>query len=315
MFSGFNLSLNTNSCMELFEWDFEKYKKKGEEHLNSRIQCFNDELEELIRRNTINGSQLQKFCFPIIEADIFLSHSHKDHDLANALAGWIYDKFDLKVFIDSNVWEYSGNLLEELNSHYSNRQESDDGNDVLYDYKSCCKVSEHVNTMLSAALHKMIDKAECVILLNTDSSVRVFEDDSFAETYSPWIYSEIICTQIVRKKPLLCYREYDWSGSFFESQINTDGAMDIAYNLPIKHLTDISADDLKKWLENYEKDLIKGDYDGYALDELYCFTHKKHVEITKKMCRLADPIKIEKIKEILSGESDGFEDLIVYITG
>ena len=303
MFSGFNLRLDVKSCEEIFKKDFERYKEIGEKHLKPKINGFNSDLKELIHRNTINGSQLQEYCFPDIEADIFLSHSHKDRNLANALAGWINDKFNLRVFIDSNVWEYSDNLLEELNTQYSSRRIIDDGDGVLYDYKSGCKASEHVNMMLSAALHKMIDKMECVILLNTDSSVHVFGNNHFADTYSPWIYSEILCTQIVRKKPLLCYRNYNELIHSYESKnISHDVTnLVISYNLSLKHLSHICVDDLNKWLNNYKNPLLKGYYDEYPLDALYCLTHKKHVEITKKMCQLIDHDKIEEIKKIFLG--------------
>ena len=111
MFSGFNLKLDTESIQQAFELDFNKYKKIGEEHLKSDINRFNSGLKDLINRKTINGSQLQEYCFPNIEAEIFLSHSHKDRDLANALAGWINESFGLKVFVDSNIWEYSLSLI------------------------------------------------------------------------------------------------------------------------------------------------------------------------------------------------------------
>ena len=104
MFSGFNLELDANSLAEVCGRNFEKYRKIGEEHLSTEIYLFNDEMERLVNQQTINGSQLQEYCFPNVDADIFLSHSHKDMNLANALAGWIYDTFNLKVFIDSNVW-------------------------------------------------------------------------------------------------------------------------------------------------------------------------------------------------------------------
>lgn len=162
MFSGFNLKLDTESIEQACELDFNKYKKIGEEHLKPDVNRFNTVLKDLVDRKTINGSQIQEHCFPNIEADIFLSHSHKDRDLANALAGWINESFGLKVFVDSNVWDYSRELLDEINSRYSNERPNGN-NGYLYDHESCCKASEHVNTMLSVALHSMIDKVECVI--------------------------------------------------------------------------------------------------------------------------------------------------------
>lgn len=310
MFSGFNLELDANSLAEVCGRDFEKYRTIGEEHLSTEINRFNDEMKRLVNYQTINGSQLQEYCFPNVEADIFLSHSHKDRNLANALAGWIYDTFNLKVFIDSNVWEYSSKLLEKLNSRYSNKRPNGQ-NGVLYDHKSCCKASEHVNTMLSTALHQMIDKVECVMFLNTDNSVKVISDNQFSSTYSPWIYSEIMCTQIVRKKPLLCYREYNELMHFNESESIANDVTDlvISYNLPLKHLKKIDTGILIRWLYNYKK------YDEYPLDFLYSITHKNDLDITKKLYRLMDRKDINTLKKYFAGEENEVKKVIDVIKG
>lgn len=308
MFSGFNLKLDGRFAAEAFEGDYNKYKKIGEEHLKPDINRFNSRLKDLINRKTINGSQLQEYCFPNVEADIFISHLHKDRDLANALAGWINEKFGLKVFVDSNVWGYSDELLDEINSQYSNKR-TNGRNIYLYDHKSCCKASEHVNTMLCVALHKMIDKVECVILLNTDNSVQVFGEECFDSTYSPWIYSEIMCTQIVRKKPLLCYREYNELMHFDESTRLThdDTNLVVSYLMSLKHLFPIDFGACKKWLYNFKHNSFEN---SYPLDSLYSFTYERHVEITKKIYRIMNPAQIEKIKKYFSEELDEYLDIL-----
>lgn len=53
---------------------------------------------------------MQSYWFPKINADIFLSHSHKDEKLIIAFAGWLKDTFNLDVFIDSCIWGYSNDL-------------------------------------------------------------------------------------------------------------------------------------------------------------------------------------------------------------
>lgn len=302
VFSGYNLELDEKTMMETLGDDYYDYIEIGKKHLQSGVNHFKNKLRSLISLNTINGNELEECCFPNIDADIFLSHSHKDCDLANALAGWIHKKFGLNVFVDSNVWEYSSELLEEINSHYSNKR-SNGNKGYLYNHESCCKASEHVNTMLTSALHKMIDKVECVILLNTDNSVRVFEDDCFASTYSPWIYSEIMSTQIVRKKPLICYREYNELMHFDESTVITYDSTNfiIFYTISLKHLVPIKWTHLLSWLNNYSNSMYKEDY---PLDSLYTLTYKNHVEITKRLCRLIYPDQIDKIKKYFEGELD-----------
>ncbi len=315
MFSGFNLEIDAESVMNTFNSSFDEYKKIGENHLKQNIEDYNCNLKKLINCKNINGSQLQNHWFPEIEADIFLSHSHKDCDLANALAGWMHKTFGLKVFVDSNVWGYSDELLEELNSRYSNKRH-DNKNGYLYDHESCCKASAHVNIMLSTALHKMIDNVECVMLLNTDNSVQVFKEECFNSTYSPWIYSEIMCSQIIRKKPLICYREYSELMHCYEStNIKCDSSdLIISYIIPLKHLKPIDFGDLIMWHYKYNNTTFK----DYPLDSLYSFTYKNDVEIARKLYRSLDYDKIEKLKKFYSGETDSdieLTDIIRIING
>lgn len=204
MYKGFNMILNANS--RIFENSYLKYIKIGENHLELLKAKYEKDLEKYVNETEIEGTKIQKEWFPQIEADVFISHSHLDEELACALAGWLNEKFDLRCFIDANVWGHSKDLLKKMNDKLSDKELFEYG--CLYDYESCNQVSEHVNAMLSIALQKMIDRVETVILLNTNQSVQVHNDNNMSKTYSPWIYSEMICTQLVRKKPLLAYREY-----------------------------------------------------------------------------------------------------------
>lgn len=55
--------------------------------------------------------------------------------------------------------------------------------------------------MLNIALQNMIDNTEVVFLINTSNSIDKY--DGPASTFSPWIYSEIITTTLIRKKSFL----------------------------------------------------------------------------------------------------------------
>lgn len=305
MFTGYNLKLNEDFFdNELMSFD--EYKIIGESHLNSKVFEYKNDLNRYIRKRTINGSELQDDNFPIIDADVFISHSSNDVSLANALAGWIHKEFKLKVFIDSNVWGYSQKLLEDINSDFCNKKK-DENYGFTYDHNACNNVSQHVNIMLSVALQKMIDRVECVILLNTDNSIEVFDDinKTMNITYSPWIYSEIVCTQIVRKKPLLYYRKY---AEFFhanESVIPEYALIDlkISYNISLIHLTDLDKEDLMKWNENFKCNCYEK-YQDYPLDALYCFKHPKELENTKTLFRYFSCDYIEYFKSVVDGNVD-----------
>ena len=129
----------------------------------------------------------------------------------------------------------------------------------------------------------MIDKVEAVIVLNTDNVVRVCSDTKMEKTYSPWIYSEIICTQLIRKKPLFVYRNYQLGYKenvpTFES-ILFFKQIDISYSVSLRHLNILREDELIEWEGKYSSDCRK--YEN-ALDALYEFKCPNEVENTKKM--------------------------------
>ena len=208
-------------------------------------------MEKFIINDEIDGNKLQNEFFPKIEADIFISHSHADRDLANALAGWLNETFGLKVFIDSNVWGCSDELLEHINSRYSDKHIDVNSGYTTYDHEKCNQASKHVNMMLSVALQQMIDEAECVILLNNDRSINVFEkqEKQFNATYSPWIYLEMVCTQIVRKKPLLLYRNYTSIIMESDDLLHLDYSMNLKvfYDISLDHLIYLNANKLINW--------------------------------------------------------------------
>ena len=266
MYTGFNLRLDKNA--ELFgdSKEYVVYEFLGKKHLSRQKASFEKQLETYVVDNIIDGTKIQNEWFPQIEADIFISHAHVDERLACALAGWIYDTFKLTCFIDSNVWGYSDDLLEMMNEKFSNKRDDGSGG-YLYSHKSCNQVSAHVNMMLSVALQKMIDKVEAVILLNTDNSIEVSSGKKMNSTYSPWIYAEIMCTEIVRRKPLWVYRDGEqlYHGDSGEALYeHAESNINISYKVQLEHLKMISESDLLSWEKEYRSRRYK-----YALDALY----------------------------------------------
>ena len=278
MFAGFNLEINKH-FFESKQKSFQEYQKIGEEHLGAQGEGIENALSEYINNNIVDGSKIQKDWFPEVDADIFLSHSSADKELVNAIAGWLNDNFNLKCFVDSNIWCYAGNISEMLNSNYINKR-SDGNGGYLYNHKRCLKVSEHVDTMLNIALQKMIDKCESVFLINTEKSIHINSDSKSVDiTYSPWIYSELVCSEIVRKKPLYFYRyNSELYHSINESRRFEDVSnnLTISYNAPTQHLIKINQDVLEKWNRQFDMEY------PFPLDLLYMDYFKDVVEETKK---------------------------------
>lgn len=225
-------------------------KCKVEEAING---CF---LED----GSIDGSKMQENWFPQIEADIFISHSHGDKKLAQELSKWLYVTFGLKAFIDSDVWGYAPNLEKKLLRIYRRYSDQEDYDDLKN------FASAHVHMMLSVALNQMIDNTECLFFLNTPSSISI-DAPIDGTTPSPWIYSEIAMSRLIRKRLPKRYER-----SLNESCQKHFAAQSVRYTLPIDHLTKLSRIDLKNW---------KSDCDWHvhcphaALDCLYRLKHKK----------------------------------------
>lgn len=308
MYAGFNLSIDKDAGIFQEYCDFPLLKEIGEDVLKSQKASYEKDLKKYVTAKELDGTKIQNEWFPQIEADIFISHSHNDRELACALAGWVYRNFGLTCFIDSNVWGYSEELLEEMNGKLSNRR-SDGRGGYLYDHASCNRVSQHVNTMLTIALQKMIDKVEAVIFLNTDNSIQVCDDDEMDKTYSPWIYSEIICSQIIRKKPLLAYRDYktlrinkSYTALSESMQLLMHSA--VSYKVSLEHLMVLTENDLLKWREEYFSN--ETEYE-YQLDALYDSMCPNEVENTRKLFGTLERGELYSLKQAYSAENMSFE--------
>lgn len=273
MFTGFNLDLSTKSGSYGGESiDFSQYKEIGETHLNQQKSSCENTLRDYIINGIADGTKLQKDWFPQVDADIFISHSHKDIELAQGLAGWLNKTFNLKCFIDFNVWGYADKLLEEINSEFSNKRIDKDGG-YLYSHERCNTAAKHVNTMLSIALQKMIDKTETTFVINTANSIDKYENVYEKSTYSPWIYTEIVSTELVRRKPLSEYRKQSIV-KFSQEDAKSYNAHEYcaAYKVSLEHLKEININTLCDWKNKHINSC------EYALDKLYLITHPEEMK-------------------------------------
>lgn len=258
MFAGFNIKINDNDMSDLFVNNIPcEFLNEQKEAIKEECFIKKDEMKILFESifdetdGTIDGTKVQNDWFPEIEADIFLSHSHKDIKLAKKLASWLDEKFGLKTFIDSNVWGYADDLLKKIDDEYCFK-------DGYYIYERRNLTTSHVHMMLNVALSKMIDKCECIFFLNTPNSIKLSESMK-SQTSSAWIYSELILSKIIRKKTRKEHRQ-----PFIIVQDSAEVNMN--HDAPIDHLEEIDFDDLYNWSINKKCEKSRG---CYNLDELY----------------------------------------------
>lgn len=253
MFRGYNLNLNWDSKhddefygtgQELFR----KYKKTVRETLNNYA----------LDGGILDGAKMQSNWFPQIKADVFISHSHKDEKKAIALAGWLYKTFGIKSFIDSCIWGYSNELLRLIDDEYCYQNSSQTYNYNLRNYST-----SHVHMMLSVALTMMIDCTECIFFLDTPNSISA--SSIISKTESPWIYSEISMTQMIRKN--IPERRKKKETEYFEKGGKFSESLRIQHDVDLSHLTKIDCDTLIEWSKGFTTSTA-----NEALDKLYDIT-------------------------------------------
>ena len=271
MYRGFNLLLEEN-CFE--QDDFKKLQEVGFKSISHQKTIIIEKINSFVGDNgSLDGSKMQANWFPQIKADIFISHSHKDENLALALAGWLKVTFGLSAFIDSCVWGYANDLLRIIDDRYCRNV-----NRNSYNYNKRNYSTSHVHMMLSVALSQMIDNTECLFFLNTPHSLT--PNTTINQTESPWIYSEIAISRLVRKKKLEEYRnvallEYRQFSSVIKDTLK------VQYDLPTDHLTDIDADILIRWENSWKiMDSFNEQFPQYS-EDLKIHTLDKLYELTK----------------------------------
>lgn len=256
MYKGFNLDLNWDSKYD--DQFFEIGKKMFQE---DEKQVKNVLRNYVLKDGVIDGSIMQSNWFPKVEADVFISHSHKDEKRAIALAGWLYKKFGIKSFIDSCIWGYSNDLLKLIDKEHCYQEETN-----TYDYNLRNYSTSHVHMMLSVALTMMIDNTECILFLNTPNSITT--SSIINKTESPWIYSEIAMTQMIRKQ--LPERKKIIANEHLEKGKVLNESLLIQYHADLSHLIEINLSTFIRW----QKDFVKSTANN-ALDKLYKLTEEK----------------------------------------
>ncbi len=249
MYRGFNLKIG-----ELKNEFYEPGLRLHEEY-KTPVQ---DALKNFISENgVIDGAKLREHWFPQVKTDVFISHAHKDARNAIRLAGWLWETFEVKAFIDSCIWGYADHLLKRIDNEYCLNEGGH-----TYNYESRNLSTAHVHMMLSTALQMMIDKTECLIFMNTPEAISS-SDAIKAKTTSAWIYAEIVMAQLTRQTSKGSHREA--LTKTFSKGRKLNEALEIEY-ISLSGLTNLSVKHLTAWQQNWNSYFPK---EEYPLDLLY----------------------------------------------
>ena len=194
MFARFKLNLHDweITTSSLYESEYETFSNAYETKISRALYDY------LSPNGKLDASKIENDWFPKINANVFLSHSHKDEDKVKALAGMLYKKYGIKSFIDSTVWGYAYNLLGEIDEEYCESTKNNHGGNS-YSYKKRNQSTAHVHLLLQGALAKMINDCECIIFVNTPNSLNVSDISNENLTSSPWIYSELLMDEYLEQ--------------------------------------------------------------------------------------------------------------------
>lgn len=254
MYRGFKLQIEPNSYLP--------YQEIGHNLFDQQQYVVRPILQKyILSDDVINGTQMQENWFPQMDAHVFISHSHQDSALAQGLAGWLHETFGIKAFVDSTIWGYAEDLLRLLDNKFCLQ----DGG-PLFDYQRRNYSTAHVYMMLQNALSKMIDSCESIFFLNTPNST--VESIIKTSTNSPWIYSELSLTALIRKKtPQRFLTEINKSFSEQQRSLLESHRLKIEYQLDLGHLISLTTSDIVDWKHNCTRLLQTGP--TQVLDQLY----------------------------------------------
>ncbi|MFV0166727.1 hypothetical protein [Empedobacter falsenii] len=265
MYRGFNIKCKNHPIDE-------SYFKIGSDIQNTKKEEIKNKFKNyLINNEILNGNSIMEEWFPKNNYHIFLSHSHKDLKLALSIAGILKEEHNLDVFVDSNIWLNSNDLLKIIdNEFYRNSDDS-------YNYKARNYSTSHVHMMLMNSLNSTINTSEALFFLNTPNSISAKEVIK-QETYSPWIFSEIETSKIINKiTPERLYRKTRFFSKSHQDYValneSTNRELQISYELELGHLTDLSSYEFEEWISTNFGSPEK------ALDELYNYKNLKNILI------------------------------------
>lgn len=271
MYKGFNLTLTRADKMDFMDissQDIELYSSGLHELRSNLLDKVSSNIDLTDETGIIDVTKLKNNWFPENNYDVFISHSHNDVLIAQRIACWLKNEFDIDAFIDSTVWGYSNDLLKKIDDSYCVLSENKKTGRKTYDYDKRNYSTSQVNLILSSALHDMIDSCECIIFLNTENSISVVNTIK-NKTNSPWLYDELQTTRLINKKVpkrLLLETEIRQSDSLNKSS-NELPPFQHDVTQELTKLLKITKDDLVTWERKWSS--IQNKANCKPLDLLY----------------------------------------------
>ena len=232
MYVGFEI--DSNSICGIKVDKIEYYKNLALSNHNHHKTIIEKKIKESFvfkSDGVIEVKPIEDTWFPNINCHIFLSHSHYDENIALFLAGFLKEKCDVDVFVDSCIWSYSNDLLKIIDEHYCKTRFGH------YDYNLRNITTTHVHLILNMALTKMINCTECFMFMKTNNSIYNNKDVFIKRTESAWICDELLIASIIARRSKEVHRK--------EFRVEHSFSINESYQEFPKFIYDLSFMDLK----------------------------------------------------------------------
>lgn len=276
MYKGYHFSM-ANELLSHYFLRAEEYKRIGMAQKEVAQKVIQEKI--LSGKWVIAGDKTESEWFPQLKKHVFISHSHKDEDGALLITGLLKERLGIDAFVDSAAWgcyrELAECLYEAARGRYISLSSSQ--KDLLRS-----SATEHAHCMLSKSLIQMMDRCECMFFLDTKASVGLNNiGTSDYSTFSPWIYTEIEASRVLRryKYPRSVRKVINESLRSFA--MDEAPRVEVVYPLNLEHLDRLSPKGLFQWVAQAEEKksrLIDDQYRPYKLlDELYANTENRSV--------------------------------------
>lgn len=187
--------------------------------------------------------------FSSINADVFISHSSKDGKLAIQFANWLYEKFNLKSFVDSQFWLRIDNLQREFDEKTKFMKIEYDSSGMpsekaYYDYNKRNESTAHVHALVTYALTKMINKTPVFIFIKSNSSISF--EESIEKLTSPWIFHELAIVDLINSQKLKKLEEQSTENDFSNISVTYPMLGNCLKQINYKNLIDLQSAKNKK---------------------------------------------------------------------
>lgn len=208
------------------------------------------------KRKFLDAEELCDLFFPSKDCPVFISHSGKNNKEVQQFAQWLNKQFDIKAFIDSDLWGCIETLQKNIDSTSCSRithkyvdKDNKEHKWTAYSYSDRNENTAHVHMMLSHALTQMIDLAECFIFVKSSESYSL--EDGKKGTFSPWIFHELATVDTIREnKSRKTIPEKIVLESDSHIVKSAAGEPKVFYPIALKRPFLLKKSDLEKWQSN-----------------------------------------------------------------